>query len=106
MVTNLGWIHPEGPSYPASLFTSDGTTRIASLARRPRQPWEWISCDVGSTPPSCRAAEIATPDVDSGVLNRALLYGSATRDASGGHYVVGIGRDYRPVILRVLPNVR
>jgi hypothetical protein len=30
-----------------------------------------------------------------------LLYGSSTRDASGGHYLVGMGPGYRPIVLRI-----
>ena len=100
-VTNVGWLHPEGPSYPASLFTADGTSSLSSLARRAGQPWQWVSC--GVLPLACGAATLVVPGRDEAVLNRTLLYGSATRDASGGHYLVGIGNDYRPVILRIRP---
>jgi len=34
-------------------------------------------------------------------INRALLYGSSTRDSTGGHYVVGMGNGYRPMVLRI-----
>lgn len=100
-VTGVSWLHPDGPSYPASLFTSDGRTAISSLARRHRRPWEWVTCQVPSL--ACSTATLVVPGRDEAALNRTLLYGSATRDAAGGHYLVGVGNDARPVILRVRP---
>ena len=37
-VVAVGWFHPDGPSYPASLFTPDGTTALYGVARRGGDP--------------------------------------------------------------------
>jgi hypothetical protein len=41
------------------------------------------------------------PGRDTESVNRSLLYGSSTRDAKGGHYVVGLGTDYHPIAIRI-----
>ena len=100
-LVNVGWLHPsgDGPSYPASLFTSDGVTSLSSAVRRAGQAWEWVTCDVKLT--SCKVSLLEVPGRDAAALNRTLLYGSSTRDAKGGHYVVGIGNDYHPIAIRI-----
>ena len=97
-VTPVGWIHPDGPSYAASLFTPDGKTRLTTLTRRAQGTWEWISCTRSLD--SCDRSSLAVTGLDAAGLDRALLYGSATRDARGGHYLVGM-LSYRPLVLRV-----
>ena len=74
-----------------------------SLGKRPNGPFEWITCAVPVT--RCRTSPVVLPERDHPPLKRALLYGSSTRDARGGHYVVGIASDYHPVILRIQPSV-
>ena len=40
-------------------------------------------------------------EFNESVTSRMLLYGSSTRDASGGHYLVGMGPGYHPIVLRI-----
>ena len=103
-VTSIGLLHPDGTSYSPSLFTSDGRRDLMSLGQRPNAPFEWITCAVPVT--RCRATPVVLPERDHPPLKRALLYGSSTRDGRGGHYVVGIAGDYRPVILRIQPSAQ
>jgi hypothetical protein len=101
-VTDLGWIHPRGTSYPASLFTSDGR-QVHTLARSANAatlPWEWVSCQP-LAPLECRVRRLEFPSVPFDPT-RAIFYGSSTRDIRGGHYVVGIAND-RPVVVRIQP---
>jgi len=94
-VVPVGWMHPRGTSYAASLFTDDGATTLSSAARRPGEPWEWVKCRVPSR--ACTVFPLAVAGKD---LNTALLYGSGTRDAQGRHYLVGI-LAYRPFAMSV-----
>jgi hypothetical protein len=96
-VVNMGWIHPRGPSYPASLFTSDGKGSISTLAKA--GSWDWVTCTWPTM--NCTAAPIHVPGFEDGPTYSMLLYGSATRDAKGGHYLVGMGPGYRPIVLRI-----
>jgi hypothetical protein len=102
-ITAIGLLHPDGSSYSPSLFTSDGTSTLMSLGQHPNGPFVWITCAVPVT--RCRTSPVVLPERDHPPLKRALLYGSSTRDARGGHYVVGIASDYRPVILRIQPSL-
>jgi hypothetical protein len=95
-------MHPDGRSYAPSLFTSDGSSSLSSLLRRPGRPWEWVTCSIAAA--ACAAAPFELPDRDVAALNRTLLYGSSTRDRSGGHYVAGISGG-RPIVVRIQPTV-
>ena len=103
----VGWLHPDGAMYTPGLFTSDGARTLFGLARTPAGPYQWLTCSVEGAP--CRLASLALPGVDATRLNRTLLYGSATRDGQGGHYVVGStlapdGRTFEPIVLKVEPT--
>lgn len=98
-VSSVGWMHPEGPSYAASLFSPDGAGSLASLVRRSGHPFEWVRCHVASW--RCDSSVFVVAERDAAALNRTLLYGSATRDARGAHYLAGMGNDYRPLVVRV-----
>jgi hypothetical protein len=108
----VSWFHPNGRTYPASLFTSDGTRTLLGLARDNLVDgatglYQWLTCDVVAS--SCRVAPFVLPGVDPPVLSRSLLYGSATRDAHDNHYVVGIGPLHgtnEPIILKIEPRKR
>jgi hypothetical protein len=101
-VVNVGWIHPAGSSYAASLFTSDGQSSIATLARAANRPgpWQWVTCSWPAM--VCQAHAFHLDSAAIGDTDRMLLYGSSTRDVQGGHYVVGMGPNYHTVALRVL----
>ena len=97
-VADLGWIHPAGPSYPASLFTSDGKTELFTLALLRGKVWEWTRCTWPNV--ACVASPLGLTGYPDGPPSM-LLYGSSTRDSRGGHYVVGMGPGYRPIVLRI-----
>jgi hypothetical protein len=111
-VRSISWFHPNGRTYPASLFTSDGTKTLLGLAHDNLGDgatglYQWLTCDVVAS--SCRVAPFAVAGVDPPLLSRSLLYGSATRDAHNNHYVVGIGPlsgSDGPIILRIEPRRR
>jgi len=111
-VERVSWFHPNGRTYPASLFTSDGTKTLLGLAHDNLVDgatglYQWLTCDVVAS--SCRVAPFAVAGIDPSLLSRSLLYGSATRDAHNNHYVVGIGPlsgNNGPIVLRVEPRKR
>jgi hypothetical protein len=112
-VVSVSWFHPDGPSYVASLFTSDGTATLLgvshdNLVEGGRGGFQWLTCDWASI--SCRMAPFRPKTPDAETVSRAGFYGSATRDANNDHYVVGLvpadGGDTRPIVLRVRPRVR
>ena len=111
-VVRVSWFHPNGRTYPASLFTSDGTKTLLGLSHDNLVDgasglYQWLTCDVVAT--SCRVAPFEVAGADQSMISRSALYGSATRDARGNHYVVGIGPvngGLGPIILRVEPRKR
>jgi hypothetical protein len=111
-VRSISWFHPNGRTYAASLFTSDGTRTLLGLTRDNLVDdatglYQWLTCDVVAG--SCRVAPFNVAGVDPAALLRSSLYGSATRDAHNQHYVVGIGPlsgTNGPIILRVEPRRR
>ena len=107
-VVRVSWSHPNGRTYPASLFTSDGTRTLLglahdSLASGASGTYQWLTCDV--TELACRVAPFEVTDLDRDTISRTLLYGSMTQDAQHANYVVGIGAG-GPMILRVEPRKR
>jgi hypothetical protein len=111
-VTSVSWFHPNGRTYVASLFTPDGATTLLGLshdmlAEGGSGAYQWLTCDLAAV--HCRVAPFNVPGTDRDLVSRSLLYGSATRDARGRHYVVGIGPIggvTGPVVLRVEPRKR
>lgn len=108
-VVPVGWFHPNGRTYAPSLFTSDGRTTLLglaqdSLAEGGSGRYQWLTCDIAAF--RCLVAPFNIPGLEQTDVSRMLLYGSATRDAAGRHYVVGVGTDSRPVVLRVEPRKR
>jgi hypothetical protein len=97
-VAALGWMHPEGPSYTASLFTWDGEGAVAGVGQRPGKPHEWLTFDLRR-----HVATSAPLAIDA--AEGVLLYGSLTRDDAGGFWLAGRrrqpGRVYRPLLLRL-----
>jgi hypothetical protein len=96
-VTPLGWLHPSGESYAPSLFSLDGNSLIGGVARRADR-FEWVVYELNSR------ISGAYP-LDTGGLERVLLYGSISRDNAGRAYLVGWAADatggQRPLVLRV-----
>jgi hypothetical protein len=102
-LTPVRSLSPDGPTYAASLFTPDGMRTLFALAHTSAGPYQWLTCATDEEP--CRPAPFVVPGMDPAALTRTSLYGSATRDAQGGHYVVGItpGQALEPIVLRVQP---
>jgi hypothetical protein len=101
VLVDLGWYHPEGPRYVASMFRDGRSGRLYGAAEVPRsgaRRYEWVSREPGGkstvTPlPYGKAAQFP---------HACLLYGSMTRDAVGRFYVVGT-MNYKPVVLQITP---
>jgi hypothetical protein len=98
-LVDLTWVHPGGTSYAPSLFTADAATSLSSLAKRRGAGWEWVACTWPAL--TCDVTSIEIAGLAPAAINRSLLYGSSTRDSTGGHYVVGMGNGYRPMVLRI-----
>lgn len=112
-LTPVGWLHPSGATYVASLFSPDGRDTLYALSHDiigsgGSGAYQWLTFTPGSL--TCRVAPFVPPgDSDSRAVSRYLLYGSATKDASNRHYVVGgmpINGSLQPVIFRVEPRKR
>jgi hypothetical protein len=110
-VVSVGWFHPDGRTYVASLFTNDGAGTLLGLAHNnlaegSSGAYQWLTFDLQSG--TCRVAPFAMAGVEPSLMSSSLLYGSTTRDALGQHYVVGIGpiAGNGPVVLRVEPRKR
>jgi hypothetical protein len=102
-VEPLGWFHPQGKSYVASLFTSDGRSYVMglSLGTTGAGPPEWLVFDLSER--ASRAIPISLPAFGGQPIGSALLYGSITRDNDGACYLGGVfhrGIDI-PLLLRV-----
>jgi len=104
-VVGLGWLHPAGARYVASLFTYGGRRYVMGLATEGKDTdagahdhFDWVFYDLEAR------QGVPVPFVASGYdepsLRSALLYGSVTRDNAGRFYVVGT-RGGRPLALQV-----
>jgi hypothetical protein len=97
----LGWFHPEGESYSASLMTFDGKTSIAGLARTRSHGGQWIVRRLDRD----ETEVVEFDDASRGLLanGRRLLYGTNTRDDDGSIYFAGRRKrngQYAPMLLR------
>ena len=96
-IEGLGWVHPGGPSYAASLFAVDGARYLAAVAT------------VGSAAPQWLIYDLRTQQGRAGPLpikiQDPLLYGTSTRDNNGRFYVVGWQKNFpgghKPVMLQI-----
>lgn len=99
-VTDMGWMHPAGPHYVASMFRDAATGTIYGVSypnHDGSQVFEWLSRS-----PDGRTTVAPFPYGAAPFPHGAVLYGSMTRDANGRFYVVG-SMQYKPVILQVTP---
>jgi hypothetical protein len=101
----LGWCHPSGRVYVASLFTSDGRRHLMGLAARDTpqgRQLEWLVYDLAAR--TSAAVPVPTPAPGGQPLQGAQVYGSVTRDDEGNCYLGGTctlkGRA-RPLLLQV-----
>ncbi len=82
-VRELGWFHPDGEAYVASMFTWDGQRYVMGVSDRNHR-YEWLVFDLTGN----RSRAIAIPPSEP--LHRApYVYGSVTRDNAGRCFVVG-----------------
>jgi hypothetical protein len=98
-VTDLGWVHPAGSRYPASMFRDDRTGNLHIVAMPGHyggSRCEWITRSPGGQTAVAPFRYGDAPEFPGGVL----LYGSMTRDTNRRFYVVGT-LNYKPVILQV-----
>lgn len=86
-VVELGWIHPAGKSYAASLFPLDGKRYLCGVTKKDAAGFEWYTYDME------RKASVVQPFVISDIpahgMKNVLLYGSNTRGPNGQFYLVG-----------------
>ncbi len=101
----IGWFHPDGRRYVASLFTYAGERYLIGLATgsqdKERGPtgFDWVVYDLKEG-----GAVVSAFEVRAGgpvPLRRALLYGCVTRDDAGRFYIVGRMSRRHPAALRV-----
>jgi hypothetical protein len=99
-VEPVGWMHPEGKGYIASLFTSNGTTELTALTSRRTAEgvaWQWLVYDLEQR--QATVVPVTLPSKGQAPLN-PLLYGSITRDNAGNCYLAGLNAN-KPMLLRV-----
>lgn len=99
LVADLGWFHPAGARYTASMFR-DARGRLhgaASPSSGGSRTFEWIS-----RAPDGHTTVQPLPYGDAPRFPEpALLYGSISSDSAGRFYVVGT-MAYKPVVLQVM----
>ena len=102
----IGWMHPEGKRYIASMFTYAGERYVMGLAtgsyhkeHSPRY-FEWVVYDLETHTATVRPFTFGEPRPYPQAP--VLLYGSVTRDDSGALYAVGRLRDKHPLVLRLV----
>lgn len=111
-VTRVGWLHPNGAMYVASLFTTDGADTLLALSHNvigqgATGRYQWLTFELKTG--VSRVAPFVVASLDEAVTSRSSFYGSSTRDAQGHHYVVGVtptGTRTVPIVLRVTPRKR
>ena len=96
-IEGLGWIHPDGPSYAASLFPVDGVHDLAAVTTVEGAAAQWVVYDLRTRQGRARPLPLKVQD--------PLLYGTSTRDDSGRFYVVGwqknLPHGHKPVMLQI-----
>jgi hypothetical protein len=100
-LTDLGWIHPAGPRYPASMFRDEKSGAIFAVAMPGHNggtAFDWIVRAPDGTTTVAPFPYGESREFPAG----ALVYGSMTRDAAGRFYVVGTMK-YKPIVLQVTP---
>ena len=104
-VVDMGWIHPSGSMYVASLFADDTNHRLIALATQNKdtgggKTYEWVAFDWRTGQRA--VAPFSVTGAAWTHYGNLLLYGSVTRDRFGNAYVVGVDWARRePVFLQV-----
>jgi hypothetical protein len=98
---DLGWFHPAGSRYVASMFRDEPTGALHGVAMPSNyggQQFDWVR-HVPKGPVSSATFPYGdAPQFPGG----ALVYGSMSRDSAGRLYVVGT-MNYKPFLLQVTP---
>src|SRR5205085_3083987 len=95
-VAAVGWFHPDGPSYPASLFALDGKRYLAGVVQMPGR-FDWVTYDLQTKQSTAEQLPLKEVEIDP---TKTLLYGSLARDDQGACYIVGLTNN-RPLALKV-----
>jgi VanZ family protein len=91
----LGWVHPEGSAYTASMFCTDGSRQLLCISKNQENTYDYVCYDLETRSRSAFPLELPS---NIGTTT-ALLYGSMTRDNSGAFYFVGTEYGH-PLLLR------
>ena len=99
-VREVGWIHPKGESYTASLFTDDGTSTLYAQSRAYRErKYEWLVYHLANSTVETFPFGVDEPSLPP--LKKTLLYGSMSKDFDKNFYVVGTFNLKTPLLFRV-----
>jgi hypothetical protein len=97
----LGWIHPNGKSYVASMFTSDGKQHLMGVGEQ-KDGMYWYVYDLDTQIGT--VTQLPPLEINGARVGKMLLYGSVTRDNDGRCYLVGVahhqGKDH-PLLIQV-----
>jgi len=100
-LTDLGWFHPAGSRYVASMFRDDRTNVLYGVALQNSygaRRFEWVARVPNGTATAAPFPYGTAAEFPAG----AVLYGSMTRDSKGRCYLVGT-MNYKPMVLQVTP---
>jgi hypothetical protein len=100
-VEDIGWFHPGGSRYVASMFRDDATGALFGVAYASNygsDQFEWVR-RLPRGPATVAPFPYGT---EERFPHGAVLYGSMTRDQAGRFYVVG-SMNYKPLVLQVTP---
>lgn len=101
-VEKLGWFHPDGSRYAASLFCPSGDRYVMGFADSKNSGHEWVVYDLDK-----RQSFVLDLPLQSQTLlsqDGLLIYGCDTIDDGGASYVVGwkkIPEGYGPYVFRL-----
>jgi hypothetical protein len=102
-MVNKGFMHPDGVAYVASLYTFEGGSYVAGIARPNRsKKFEWIIYNV--------EADLSINfDLNTEKYKGLLLYGSSVKNKQGDFFAGGwtrikTGKGYRPVLQKISYN--
>jgi hypothetical protein len=103
MVDDLGWFHPRGSMYVASMFRDGQSGALYGAASPtnyggPQVEWVRRMPKGAATVTNLPFGDGAPFPVDS------LIYGSITRDAAGHFYAVGTA-NHKPFLLQITPPI-
>jgi hypothetical protein len=102
LVAPEGWLHPQGQSYTASLFTYEGKRYLMGASRpfEAGKGYEWVVRDLETRESKTTHLSLPLPG------DNVLLYGSMTRDDAGDFYLAGTAQGSatgKPLLFRLKP---